>query len=116
MWFKTRTGLVCVEGTVEVWADRHTSPGGRKAVGIYAYQARHAEFEVPLHPTPVKVSHRRIYLVCFPDGPAVDSAVAEAMQRIEWAIRNGEPICDLSDLGEEEAWGSADYVWVRWHA
>src|SRR5262245_59372668 len=116
MWFKTRTGLVCVEGTVEVWADRYTNPGGRKGVGIFAYQTHHADFEVSLPSTPLRVSHRRLYLACFPDGPGVDSAVAEAMQRIEWAVRNSEPICDLSDLGEEEAWGSTGCVFVRWHS
>src|SRR6516165_7132423 len=100
MWFKTRNGLVCVEGTVEVLATRYTLAGGDRSVGVYAYQANHADVEVPLPQGPVKVYNRKVYLACFPEDEWADDAVVEVMRRIEQAVRAGEPVCDLSALGD----------------
>jgi hypothetical protein len=98
VWFRTRIGLACVEGTAEYGPNRFTGADGRKSIGIYAWQ------------TGPEI--RIIYLVCTPDDMSADAVVSEGMQRIEHALCNGETICDLSDLGQDADWGNR--VFVRW--
>jgi len=116
VWFKTRTGLVRVEGTAEFLASRFHTANGRWSVGVFAYQARHAEFERRgLLRRLVRVPSRWFYLACFPDGTGAETAVAECMRLIENAIQSGVPICDFSEMGDEASWGkSKSRVFVRW--
>jgi hypothetical protein len=117
MWFKIRTGMVNIEGTVEFVADRwpHRS-GGAKSIGVYAYQTHHADFVLKrwFRP-PLQIYGRKIYLVCCPDDTSAGNVVLECMQRLEAAIRSQQSICDLSDLGTDAAWTAPEYgVMVRW--
>jgi hypothetical protein len=110
VWFKTRAGLVCVEGTVEVLADRWVRPAEGKCAGIFIYQA---SYQTTQHwffrPSIKNHAIRKTYLACFPDTESATEEVRKCMQTIEKAIRDGELICDLSELGTAAAWCSAKF-------
>jgi len=108
--------MVLIEGTVEYLADRWALPRGGRAIGVYAYQTRHPDMTVQrLFRSPAQVVNRKIYLACFLDSDDGEYAIAECMRRLERAIRQDEPICDLSDLGDAEAWNTPSWwVLVPW--
>lgn len=118
MWFKTRTGLIGIEGTAEFLAERYSRPGIGKLVGVYGYQVRHFDVKVKrLFQKPVEIHNRKLYLARIPDDESAVGAVADCMARIERAIRGGEPICDLSDVGTDAAWDPPKHgVMVPWNS
>src|SRR5262245_2701311 len=104
--------MVRIEGTVEFLADRWPLQNGGRAIGVYAYQARHPDFVVQrLFRSPTQIANRKIYLACYLDGEDGEFAVADCMRRLERAVRQNEPVCDLSDLGDEAAWNTPNW-WV----
>jgi hypothetical protein len=110
MWYKTRTGLVYTEGTVEIGADRWAQKGGRRVAGVFIYQAHHPETIVkPLLQSSARLTGRKIYLAMFSDDGTGERTVTETMRRIESAIRLDQAVCDLSDLGDDAAWPAPDY-------
>jgi hypothetical protein len=109
VWFKTRAGLVCVEGPVEILADRWTKPTVGKFVGVFACQLRY-KYRWLL---PRTTSCSKMYLACFPDTESTDVGVEACFQRIEKALKGGELVCDLSDLGTTEGWKSSKSSIVR---
>jgi hypothetical protein len=115
MWFKTRIGLACIEGTAEFMAGRWTRPGVGKCVGVYAYQMRQPEVtQKRLFQKATTNYSRGIYLACMPDDGG-DDEVVECMRRIETAVRSGAPICDLSDIGTATAWAPPEHgVMIHW--
>jgi len=113
VWFKTRVGLVCIEGTAEFLAERWSLPSVGKYIGVFAYQARHPETVRKRLFRKAEYANRKIYLACIPDD-GNDNEVMECMQRIEEAVRTGT-ICDLSDIGAVGAWNNPGYgVMVNW--
>lgn len=115
MWFKTRAGLVHIDGTAEFMVDRFTRSGGVKSVGVVALKQYHAQFVLKrLFRPPLEISHRRIYLACFPDNEDADRALAKCMVRIESAVIEENLVCDLSDLGQEDDWGPGNMPFIRW--
>ena len=115
MWFKTRIGLANVEGSWQYYAFREEHGKGVPRVSLVAYQAP-ADFQVKrLFRSSAKVHGPYMYLACFTDSSAADQNVAECMQIIEQAIRNGESICDLSNFGDDDAWhGRGNTLFIRW--
>jgi hypothetical protein len=116
MWFKTRAGIVRIEGSVELLADRWPLNRGGRGIGVFAYQAHHPEMTAPrIFRSPVQVTNRKVYLACFLDHEDGYDVVSDCMRRIERSIRQNEAICDLSDMGDDAAWNAADWtVLVRW--
>jgi hypothetical protein len=116
MWFKTRVGMVQLEGTVEYLVGRFAVANNMSAIGIYAYQAHHAELQITrLFRRSIDIYNRRIYIACFPDNPISNRTITECFRRIESAVRSGEVICDLSDIGDVASWGQQEeMLFVDW--
>jgi hypothetical protein len=108
--------LVCVEGTAEFLADRWSHPKTGKGAGLFAYQARHPEgMQQRLFRRATYSANRKIYLALFPDDGFVEEEVGKCLQRIETAIREGQLLCDLSDVGTDAAWAVSDHgIIVKW--
>jgi hypothetical protein len=115
MWFRTRAGLVCIQVPVEITLYRFTRSDQGKSIGVVANQPFSPESTFKQEATQVNISNRPVYLVCFQDDDNAAAHGAECMSRIEAAVRNQEVICDLSDLGDDIAWGTSnDIVLVQW--
>jgi hypothetical protein len=102
MWFKTKIGLVRIEGTVEFFASTY---GDGRFAGIFAIQRQHGKKNSKRW---FRTSHRddydSLYVACFHNDVGVQRGITEAFSLIEAAIRNREAICDLSRVGNDEAW------------
>jgi hypothetical protein len=116
MWFKTKTGLVRIEGTIEITLGRFAdSRTHRPSLGIYAYRYVHPEVKIQYWWSKfLKIYNRRMYLACFPDSELGELEAAACMVQIEKAIRSNDTICDLSDFGSVADWGSGWSAFVRW--
>ena len=106
MWFKTKFGLVHLEGSFAVHTKRYATRGGMKVVAVYAYQYLHPEFTQRRFLRPaIRVENPSVFLAALPDDGTAERRVVECLNRMEQSIRNDESICDLSDIGTVESWG-----------
>jgi len=109
MWFKTRRGLVSLDGPFEYFAARYQRKSG---VSVFAMDYRLAHRNLFTWLTPSWRDY--VYLACFPDSENANSMVKECMSRIEKAIVDGASICDLSDVGDDESWHAPKGFFMPW--
>ena len=112
MWFKTRTGLVGVREPVEILFERFT----REGVTFWAVFAR-GQYQQEVIIKGVlgsgKFSNPVSYLAQFLDGSEAKQSVGKCLELIATSIGNGEKICDLSRVGDTQAW-SKKWQQVDW--
>ncbi len=115
MWFKTRVGLVSLKEEFSVRVARYPD-------------VKHPYYSIFARPSgDTEVSYKGIFgkftapgiwihLAHFSFCDKADSSIAECLGLIESAIAGDAKICDLSEIGDAEAWSNAskDWVLVKW--
>jgi hypothetical protein len=102
VWFRTRRGLTSFDcGNATVLGHKY---GNYVGVVIYTERAKEVRLNESWLGRRRKHSGLSDYLVCMQQSPTTAQDIAKCLERIEASIRANDPICDLSDLGCDEAW------------
>ena len=111
MWFKTRVDLghICTDFEIRACYRRET--GGW---WIAAY-ARSGEAEGKSFFKSFSFGGSWFYLAALPGGAEAEKEIARAMEIIAKAVESGATICDLTEVGTDEAWGGR-WQPIRWPA
>lgn len=107
IWFKTRVGLASVTEPCEILVWKST-----KAAVWYISAHMKTEPEITMKNfwgRSGSISAPFLHLAFFSDGPGVSKAIAECMARIQDSICTKAELCDLSEIGDPQAWGQ------KWH-
>jgi hypothetical protein len=114
MWFKTRRGLIRFDGNA-TYLSAKFGDGKYVGIAIYGERAKDVIRKRSWFTRDRKGWNFTDYLVCWLDSPTIARDIAKCYERIEASIRANEPICDLSDLGCNEAWNAAPwFVFPEW--
>jgi uncharacterized membrane protein len=110
MWFKTRIGICCLTDSAEILVNKN-----QKRDIWFIYARRRAFAPLTSMFWFGKNSERPAVLVLaqFIDSPTASAAIAKCMEQIETAIRTKAELCDLSQLGDAQAWGSG-WTQIQW--
>jgi hypothetical protein len=103
MLFRTRVGLAIIEGPLEILARKHPK---LNIWGVYASRPIGPRLTVMsfLGSSKGSVASYATRLACFSDSPDVRKSVGECMKLIEDALMTNAKSCDLSQVGDQQAW------------
>ncbi len=102
MWFKTRVSLFELPEPHEFMVADH--PEAKKPFRSVYVGRIEQHFEYKGIFGSAKVSNSSRHLAAFHKSDSNDEAIAECMKLIEEAIRTDAKICDLSAMGDRDAW------------
>jgi len=110
MWFKTRIGLVAVSELIEMRAFHFPESG---TWGIAAQLRNGPDAKGGSVFGKMELSGPWFYLAMFKDRPGVERDIGTVFERIATAVRAKDPLCDLSDAGQPDAWKS-ELTQIAW--
>jgi len=110
MWFKTRVGICSITDSSEILVGK----GQMKDTWfIYARRKGSAQITMRFFGRKTSTPPPVLILAQFNNSPTVNAAIAESMEQIETAIRTKAELCDLSQSGDAQAWGSG-WTQIQW--
>ena len=112
MWFRTRVGLVSALEPMEIRVADYPEAKIPNYL-VYAHSITEQEFKYKGLFGEAKAPKRYTYLAQFCVSDSAHAAIAECMKLIEEAIRTDAKVCDLSAVGDRDAW-SKDWIQIEW--
>ena len=110
MWFKTRIGLVSLPKCIEIKAWQSAKTGNWN---VGAHLKNGLDVEVRSLFRRQKLSTPWFWLACFRDSPSVQGDIARVFAAIEASVTGKQMICDLSQVGQADAWDKV-YHPIAW--
>lgn len=106
---KTRIGICMLHNDVEIRTFRYKGSGS----WWLAAQKKAEEIEGKTFFRQFRLGGSWYYLAAFPHHSGVEAEIGKAMHLIAEAVKGATPICDLSQVGSADAWGS-NYAQIQW--
>ena len=114
MWFKTRVGLISIQEPTEILIGKSTDSGPQRW-WIYARLKAQQEGNAKGILGQATFTNPISYLAMFMGGDSCQQAISGCMAQIEASIQAGAKVCDLSEVGDAQAW-SQNWRQVQWQS